>query len=43
MPKVKELLQKVPFSRFIGDDQAEIDQLLQLDSQLITRYNLFDG
>jgi UDP-3-O-[3-hydroxymyristoyl] glucosamine N-acyltransferase len=31
MPKVKELLQKVPHSRFIGNDQTEVHQLIQLN------------
>jgi UDP-3-O-[3-hydroxymyristoyl] glucosamine N-acyltransferase len=30
MPKVKEILQKVPFLKLIGNDQTEINQLIQL-------------
>lgn len=33
MPKVKELLQKIPFSRFIGNDETEVNQLVQLNAE----------
>lgn len=31
MPKVKDLLQKIPHTRFVGNDQTEVDQLVPLD------------
>jgi UDP-3-O-[3-hydroxymyristoyl] glucosamine N-acyltransferase len=31
MPKVKDLLQKIPHTRFVGNDQTEISQLVPLD------------